>query len=391
MYKNPSLNFILLLGTVSLFSDITYEGARSITGPYLFILGASGAIVGFISGIGEFSGYALRLLSGYLADRTKSYWTLTFIGYAINLLAVPLLAFAGNWIEAAVLLIIERIGKAIRTPSRDAMLSYATKQTGRGWGFAIHEAMDQIGAIAGPAIIYTALFFKAGYRFSLGILFIPALLALLSLTVARISFPTPQSLEVITEPLPSYPVPGFSRIFWIYMIFTLLTVSGFVPFQIIAYHLKSKAITTDSSIAALYAFAMGVDALFALVIGKAYDRFGIKSLIVIPPMMILIPLLSFSPSLTNMTFGLAIWGATMAIQETIMRASLADITRIEKRGFGYGIFNSAYGFSLLISGTITGYLYDINLHYIVIFTLIMQMLSLLPLFYIFRQINNARS
>ncbi len=391
MRRSPSLSFILLLGTVSLFSDITYEGARSITGPYLFLLGASGAVVGIISGIGEFSGYALRLLSGYMADRTKAYWALTFIGYFINLLAVPLLAFAGNWIEASVLLIIERIGKAIRTPSRDAMLSYATKQIGRGWGFAIHEAMDQIGAIAGPIIIYATLLIKGSYRFSLGILFIPAIFALLSLALARINFPAPQSLEVITESSPANPSSGFSRIFWIYLIFTFLTVSGFVPFQIIAYHLKFKGITADSTIAALYAFAMGVDALFALAIGKAYDRFEIKSLIVIPTMILFIPLLSFSSNIAIMISGLTIWGGAMAIQETVMRASLADITPLGKRGFGYGIFNSAYGLSLLIGGTITGFLYDINWQLIIIFTLVMQLLSLLPLLYIFKEISNAHT
>ena len=142
LFKNHALKFIILLGIVSLFADMTYEGARSITGPYLALLGASAAVVGFVAGFGELVGYALRLVSGYMADKTRRYWAMTIIGYAVNLLAVPLLALAGNWPMAAILLIAERMGKAIRTPPRDVMLSHAASQVGRGWGFGLHEAMD---------------------------------------------------------------------------------------------------------------------------------------------------------------------------------------------------------------------------------------------------------
>ena len=120
---------------VSLLADITYEGARSITGPYLAILGANAAVVGFVAGFGELVGYGLRLVSGYLADRTGKYWTITIVGYAINLLAVPLLALADQWWLAALLIIIERMGKGMRVPSRDAMLSHAGHRMGMGWAF----------------------------------------------------------------------------------------------------------------------------------------------------------------------------------------------------------------------------------------------------------------
>ncbi|MGH6852422.1 MAG: MFS transporter, partial [Methylocella sp.] len=144
--RHSAIRFIVLLGVVSLFADMTYEGARSVTGPYLGVLGASAAIVGVVAGFGEFLGYALRLVSGYLSDRTGGYWLITIIGYGVNLLAVPLLALTGRW-ELAVLLIVgERAGKAIRTPARDAMLSHAGSQTGLGWSFGLHGALDQTGA-----------------------------------------------------------------------------------------------------------------------------------------------------------------------------------------------------------------------------------------------------
>ena len=158
--RKAALHFIILLGFVSLFADITYEGARSITGPYLSLLGASGAAVGLIVGTGELVGYGLRAVFGYICDKTRGYWPLTIIGYSVNLLAVPFLALATNWQWAAFFILLERFGKAIRTPARDTMLSYATKETGRGWGFGLHEALDQVGAIIGPLLIGVLLFFS---------------------------------------------------------------------------------------------------------------------------------------------------------------------------------------------------------------------------------------
>ncbi|MDN5347406.1 MAG: hypothetical protein PWP65_970 [Clostridia bacterium] len=187
-----ALRFIILLGVVSLFADMTYEGARSLTGPYLSLLGASAATVGFVGGLGELVGYGLRLLSGYFADRTQRYWSITILGYALNLLAVPLLAVTGRWEVVAISIVAERFGKAIRTPARDAMLSHAAKQVGRGWGFGLHEALDQIGAVIGPLMVATTLFFKSSYQVAFGILLIPALLGLTVLALARIHTPVPR-------------------------------------------------------------------------------------------------------------------------------------------------------------------------------------------------------
>jgi sugar phosphate permease len=193
--KQNAIKFVILLGIVSLFADITYEGARSITGQYLAMLGASGAVVGFVSGFGELIGYGMRYFSGLISDKTQRYWLLTLIGYTLNLIAVPLLALAGNWPVAAALIILERFGKSIRTPPRDAMLSFATKETGRGWGFGLHEALDQVGAILGPLVVSAILYFKGSYQTSFILLFIPALCALSVLGAAMFLYPRPQDLE----------------------------------------------------------------------------------------------------------------------------------------------------------------------------------------------------
>ena len=225
--KKSALRFIVLMGLVSLLADITYEGARSITGPYLAILGASGAAVGVIVGLGELIGYGIRVVSGYAADRLRSYWMFTFLGYAINLLAVPMLALAGNWQMAAFFIVLERFGKGLRTPARDTMLSFATKQVGRGFGFGLHEALDQIGAISGPLIVAGILFSQHHYSVAFACLLIPAIGALSMLTFARISFPRPEEMEIPEKKLLT---KGWPRQFWIFVLGASLVGAGFVDF-----------------------------------------------------------------------------------------------------------------------------------------------------------------
>lgn len=375
--------FIILLGIVSLFGDVTYEGARSVTGPYLATLGASAGVVGLVAGIGEFVGYALRLASGYLADRTKAYWSLTFIGYGL-LLSIPLLAFAGYWQLAAVLIILERMGKAIRNPARDTMLSYATKKVGRGWGFAVHEALDQVGAIIGPIVFSLVLLSHAGYREGFTLLWIPALLTLAVLAIARKKVPSPQRLEAPEETGRQNIQGKLPRVFWLYTVFTLLSVAGFANFQLISYHLKVQAIVPDAQIPIIYAIAMGVDALAALVVGKTYDRIGLTSLLAVPLLTLPIPFLAFSHSYSLVLIGMALWGVVMGIQETIMRAAIADMTPVGRRGFAYGVFNTAYGAGWFLGGALMGLLYELSINYLILFAVVMELISI-PLFFLVRR------
>jgi MFS family permease len=375
--------FIILLGIVSLFGDITYEGARSVTGPYLATLGASAGVVGLVAGIGEFSGYALRLASGYLADRTKAYWLLTFIGYGL-LLSIPLLAFAGHWQLAAILIILERMGKAIRNPARDTMLSYATKDVGRGWGFAVHEALDQIGAVIGPIVFFLVFLFHGDYHEGFTLLWIPALLTLAVLALARKKFPSPQKLEAPGEASKEGDKGTPPRVFWLYTVFTLLSMAGFANFQLISYHLKVQSIVPDAQIPLIYAMAMGVDALAALLVGKTYDRIGLISLLAVPLLTLPIPFLAFSYSYSLVLIGMALWGVVMGIQETIMRAAIADLTPVERRGFAYGIFNTAYGASWFLGSALMGRLYELSINYLILFAVVMELISI-PLFFMVRR------
>jgi predicted MFS family arabinose efflux permease len=375
--------FIILLGIVSLFGDVTYEGARSVTGPYLRMLGASPSIVGLVAGIGEFVGYALRLASGYIVDRAKAYWLLTFIGYGL-LLSIPLLAFAGYWQLAAVLIILERMGKAIRSPARDTMLSYATKEVGRGWGFAVHEALDQIGAIIGPIVFSFVLLSHGGYSEGFTLLWIPALLTLVVLAIARKKVPSPQKLEAPGEASKQGDKGKLPRVFWLYTVFTLFSVAGFANFQLISYHLKVQAIVPDAQIPITYAIAMGVDALAALLVGKTYDRIGLISLLAVPLLTLPIPFLAFSHSYSLVLISIILWGAVMGIQETIMRAAIADLTPVERRGSAYGVFNTAYGAGWFLGGALMGLLYELSINYLILFAVVMELISI-PLFFLVKR------
>lgn len=368
-----SVLFVVLLGLVSLCADMTYEGARSITGPFLGTLGASGAVVGFVSGLGELVGYVLRLASGYLSDRTHRYWLLTFTGYTVNLMAVPLLALTGHWWIASALIVIERLGKAIRTPARDAMLSHATRQMGHGWGFGLHEAMDQIGAVLGPLIVFATLSVRNDYRLGFAVLLAPALLALIALGIARWQFPRPQDLEAKAVTLQTR---GFTPTYWLYLGAVGLVAAGYADFPLMAYHFGKTGLVSSSHIALFYALAMGVDAIGALVLGRLFDRIGFGTLILATVISAGFAPLAFLGGFSGAIAGAVFWGIGMSAQESVMRAAVARLVPSERRGTGYGVFHTGYGLAWFAGSALMGWLYDRSVIGLVAFSVLAQMAAL---------------
>src|SRR6266568_3979799 len=275
--RRRAILFIVFLGVVSLFGDMTYEGARSITGPYLGALGVTATTIGIVSGFGELMGFGARLVSGYVGDRTGSYWTVTIIGYVLNLFAVPLLALAGAWQIAVVLIIAERTGRGIRAPARDAMLSHASSQTGLGWGFGLHQALDQTGAVAGPLVVSAVLFFGGEYRTGFAVLVVPAVLSISMLLTARFLFPRPRDFDLAP---PALETGGLAPIFWIYLLAVAFIAAGYVDFPLIAYHFGKANVMPAMWIPILYAIGMAVDGVSALALGSVFDRIGIRTMII---------------------------------------------------------------------------------------------------------------
>lgn len=376
--QRSALLFVVLLGVVSLFSDTTYEGARSITGPFLGALGAGGAAVGIVSGFGELVGYGLRLASGMISDRTRHYWAVTIFGYLINLLAVPALALAGRWEIAAALMIAERAGKAIRTPARDVMLSHATAQVGRGWGFGLHEAMDQTGAIAGPLIVAAVLHARSGFRSAFATLLIPAVLALSVLVAARFLYPRPEELE--TQPARTG-AKGLPRLFWLYLASVSLVAAGYADFPLVAFHFHKASSVPQDWIPVFYAVAMGADALAALAFGRLFDRLGLKTLALVSLVSAWFAPLVFLGGFRTAMAGMVLWGVGMGAQESIIRAAVADMAGPDKRGTAYGIFNSVFGLVWFLGSATMGLLYDVSLPALIAFSVLTQLASA-PAFYL---------
>lgn len=357
-HRGTVWRFVVMIGVVSLLSDTTYEGARSLTGPYLAFLGAGAAAVGVVAGLGELVGYGFRLVSGHIADRTRAYWPVTILGYCLNLLAVPALALANSWEVAAALIILERLGKAVRVPPRDAMLSHAASETSRGWAFGLHEAMDQLGAFLGPLVVSGVMFLEGGYRTAFGILLIPALMSLAALFFARSQYPRPQELEIS---VPKLGREGIQKGFWVYLVASAAIAAGYVDFPLIAYHLKRTAILADKWIPLIYAAAMATDGLSAMALGKLYDRHGIKVLAGVCLLTSLFPPFVFLGREELMVLGMIIWGVGMGAQESILRAAIPQMVPPERRATAYGVFHTAFGVSWFAGSAAMGSLYDLSL------------------------------
>lgn len=379
-----ALRFVILLSLVSLFADMTYEGARSITGPYLAILGANAAIVGFVAGFGELVGYALRIGSGYAADRTNRYWTITIIGYVLNLLVVPLLALVDHWWLAALLMILERTGKAIRVPPRDAMLSHAGQKMGMGWVFGLHEAIDQLGAMSGPLIVALTLYFHGGYRHSFAILFIPAICSLSILMLAQRLYPHPHHLESAPEKIDTR---NIHLTFWLYLIGASLIAAGYADFTLMAYHFQKNAIVSPIWIPIAYAFAMGINSFSAPTFGYLYDRYGFSVLIIATVISCPFAPLAFFGNATIAMIGIGLWSIGISAHESLMRAIVANMVPAHKRSTAYGIFNAGFGIFWFLGSVLMGVLYDVSISALVVFSIVIQLVAVPLLFIVMKRLH----
>jgi hypothetical protein len=349
--RQSALRFIVCLGVVSLFADMTYEGAHSIIGPYLRDLGATAFQVAAIAGVGEMLGASLRFFSGRFADRTRAYWTITYLGYAMNVIAVPALAWAGNWRVAAALIIAERTGKALRGPARDVLLSGATQEVGHGWGFGLHSVMDQTGAVIGPLLMVAAV--AKSHHFGPGFfwLLFPAIGTLVALTAARLLNPehTGKTKVQTAQVLPP--------VFWTYVIAAGLLACGFVDFPLLAYHFQNAGISTEVEIPLLYAGAMGVNGLAALIFGRMFDRYGLNVLVFGIAISALGLPLGFLGGPAGAIASVACWAVGLGAQDATLRSGIATVVSMNKRGSAFGAFNGVYGVMWFAGSLAMGFLY----------------------------------
>lgn len=373
---SPALKFVLMVGIMSFFADFTYEGSRSIIGQYLGLLGAGALAIGVVTGFGEFLGYGLRLISGRAADRTGRYWPITIGGYVLQMSVVPLLAFAGSWQVAALLIILERVGKAIRNPPRDAMLSHAAKELGYGWAFGVHEALDQFGAMVGPLLIALVLAVSQhDYKIAFAALAIPAAIMLTLLAVARLLYPRPEDLEAAPTQVTT---EGLPRVFWAYLGAAALVGAGFADFPIIAYHFQQARTVPATLVPIFYAAAMAVSGAGSLVFGRLFDRVGIGILVPLTVVAALYAPLAFLGGFWASLVGVSLWGLGMGVHESIIPAAVAPMVSPNRRASAYGLFTGTYGIAWFVGSIVIGALFGLSLTIVVAFSVVAE-LTAIPL------------
>lgn len=388
-----AMTFIILFGIVSLFSDMTHEGASSIRGAYLALLGASAGTVGFIAGLGELIGYSMRYVFGKITDRTRKYWPMVIFGYILDILAVPALALVGEggWIAAAALLVIQRMGKAIKKPAKDTIMSFAASQEGVGKSFGIQEMLDQIGAFLGPVFLYLVMLFKTKgttfeiYRTAFAFLAIPGLITILLLFVTKGEFPNPESFEPETKKEETF-VMKKSFIYYIFGI--SLFAFGFMDYALVIMHISKNLVglggnyenfkfISQETLPLLYAGAMLVDALAALVFGHFYDKKGVRALVI--STIISAPfsffIFGFKSELAIL-FGLVLWGIGMGAQESILKAAVTSMVPKKNRATGYGIFECSFGIFWFLGSWLLGLIYSASLPLMIGLSILAQLMAI---------------
>jgi predicted MFS family arabinose efflux permease len=377
MATRSALRFVLLIGAASFFADFTYEGARSVLGPFLAQLGATATLIGFVTGLGELAGYGLRLASGRWVDATRRYWPIAILGYVVQMSAVPTLALAGSWPVAAALIVLERAGKAIRNPARDVMLSHAGKRLGGyGWAFGLHEGLDQLGALVGPLLVATVLARHGTYARAFAVLVVPGLVNLSLILVARSRYPRPQDLESRSTARPANRLP---LVYWVYLAGAMLVAAGFADYPLIAYHLSRERILSGTSIAIFYAVAMAVSGCGSLVFGRLFDRYGIRVFIALTLVSTLAAPLVFLGGFGAALIGAALWGLGMGVHESVIPAAVSPMVVARRRGSAFGLFTAAYGLAWFVGSALIGLLYDHAVSAAVTFC-VLTSLTALPLF-----------
>ena len=390
-HMSQAMSFLILFGVVSLFSDMTHEGASSIRGAYLSIMGASAGAIGFFSGLGELVGYSMRYVFGKLTDKTQRYWPITITGYVLDVMAVPALALVGEngWIWACLLLVVQRMGKAIKKPAKDTLMSFAASQEGVGKSFGLQELLDQIGAFLGPVLLYLVMLFRTDgytfrtYAFCFAVLAVPGAVTIILLLFTRRKFPNPDQFE----PEPGKHAPfRLKKSFVLYIAGISCFAFGFIDYSLIIMHVQNvyaglaanmaetSSLVTQGTLPLLYAGAMLVDAIAALVFGHLYDKIGVKALMISTLLSSVFAVFVFSiQSAAALLLGVALWGVGMGAQESILKAVVTSMVPKDCRATGYGVFECSFGVFWFLGSWIMGVLYDLSIPAMVVVSVAAQL------------------
>lgn len=402
---------VIWFGLVSLTADMVYEGARSMYGPLLASLGATALVVGLVTGLGEAMALVLRLVFGPLADRSGRYWALTITGYALTAVCVPVLAVtpflgAAGLAVAVALILLERSGKAVRSPSKSTLLAQAARAVGRGKGFGVQKAMDQVGAFTGPLLVAAVVAATGVIWPGMLVLAVPGIAAMVILLVLRartregaVFDGLPGARTAAADgsqpsgirhrgPAGGWLADALGRElptqFFRFAVAASLTTGGLVTFGIIGYHLATDRVVPVAGVPLMYALAMAVGAVSALVVGWVYDRSGAHVLLVVPILVAAVPPLTLSDSTSIVVAGVVVWGLAAGVQDSAVKALVAELVPAPRRATAYGVFAGIQGAFAVVGGVVIGWLYDVSLPALVATVGATQLLALALLWHTVR-------
>jgi len=389
---SAAFSLVILLGVVSLLADVATEGARSITGLYLTMLGASTIVVSTVAGLSELIGYGLRVVFGWMADKLGHYWLPMFIGYSINLVAVPALALAGDWAAAVCLIMIEQVGRAMRSPARDAILSYAGRNVGQGWAYGIRAALSSVGGMIGPVVIVAVMLLGGDYRVGFEVLLIPALMAVVILAHLWRANPRPHEInshEIQMDHLPNENKNKLPRLFWIYVLAGAFIAAGYADFPLITLHIGAFTQISDGWVPVMYAIIMASNGLSALIFGRSYDKIGLLPLLIVSIVVpIFVPLVLSSNS-TLIIIGMLLYGMGFGAQGSVMRAIVADMSPNCRRASAFGFYNAAFGISWFVGSVTMGMLYEMSIPAMILLSMGLQFSAVPILIHVMRELSSV--
>lgn len=383
--KMPAFQFVFMIGIVNLFAEMTYEGGAAMNGQFMGLLGASALTVSIVAGMGEFFGFIIRTISGYLGDKIAKPWLIAFIGYGLNLFAIPFMVFVDDWQLAAILIFAERIGRAIRKPTIESMLSYTTKKLGSGWVYALNTALSDIGATISPLLMALVLFHKKNYQIAYAFLFISSLCALSVLSLTQRKFSNPSELEKGGESTAN--LKTFTPPYWLYMLAGAFFASGLMSYELVAFHLAKTNTIKISSIPLFLALSTFFSIIASLILGKLYDKIGLKIVLFGIVISACFSPIVFLDGFWGALFGMGIWGLAYAIQDSSLKAIIVNLLPAGKRGLGFGLFYTGYGTGWLLGSIIMGLLYDYSHNIMIIYIITMQLISV-PIFLFAKKAEN---
>ena len=355
---------VFLMGLVSLFTDISSESIQSILPLFIFDIGGSVLALGIISGITNAIANILKGITGWMSDKINKRKPFIVAGYSLSNLSKPLIGLSPSWEMVLGLKTTDRIGKGLRTSSRDALISYYAEKKGRAFG--LHRAMDTLGAVFGSLLAFILLYFAWTYSQIIFFSIIPGLIAIaLILPVKDISSrelvkksemkSKKERMEKIDKNfIKLIVVLGVIEFASLDVVFLILRAADYVPIDLIFL------------IPIFYLILNLVYTIFSPINGSLSDKIGRKPIIVVGLLILLVScvILAFPIQVSPFSLVLIIiiyimHGFYLASVDPISRAYIADLAGKEKRGRAYGYYYFSVGFISMVEALVFGYIYSV--------------------------------